>query len=164
MPVSVREAIAQELEHLHHHRTNVEEKSLLLELAAVKKIANNNKYIGTNKTHQKLEAIKEVGDEMVIVQFHQTKKANDDAYATVMNAVREENEANNKNSLVKLPPQELSQLFLQGWGYWPDDSANQTCPFCSNSYVDEPKENKRLVAKNQVAAAAEYKLKLQETP
>lgn len=77
MPVSVREAIAQELEHLHHHRTNVEEKSLLLELAAVKKIANNNEYIGTNKTHQKLEAIKEVGDEMVIVQFHQTKKAND---------------------------------------------------------------------------------------
>eukprot|EP00536_Pseudo-nitzschia_multiseries_P008719 jgi/Psemu1/21208/gm1.21208_g len=142
--------IEQELEHLHH-RTNVEEK--ILELA-VKKIANNNKYIGTK--NQKLEAIKKVGDEMIIgfirhrrrmrvaddiklltklPLLHQAKTSMQDialttrtisdladpfrdAYATVMNAVREENEANNKNSL-------------------------------------------RLVAKNCVAAT-EYKLKLRE--
>eukprot|EP00536_Pseudo-nitzschia_multiseries_P008821 jgi/Psemu1/21507/gm1.21507_g len=144
MPVSVQKTIEQGLEHLHPHRTNVEENSSL-ELA-VKKIANNKKYIGT-KT-QKFEAIKKVGDKMVI-----------DAYATVMNAVWEENKANNKNSLVKLPPQELSQLYLQGGGYLPGDPANHTCPFCSHSYVYEPEENKRLVAKNRVAAA-KYKLKL----
>eukprot|EP00536_Pseudo-nitzschia_multiseries_P008115 jgi/Psemu1/19607/gm1.19607_g len=186
MPVSVRETIEQELEHLHH-RTNVEEKSLEL---AVKKIANNKKYIGTKS--QKLEAIKKVGDEMVIgfirhrrrmrvvddiklltklpllhraktsmqdialvvfylgeilhfffLEVRITRTISDlgdpfrDAYATVMNAIREENEANNKNSLVKLPPQEL------------------------NSYVNESEENKRLVAKNCVAAA-EYELKLRE--
>eukprot|EP00536_Pseudo-nitzschia_multiseries_P004386 jgi/Psemu1/9886/gm1.9886_g len=159
MPVSVQETIEQELEHLHH-RTYVEEKSLEL---AVKKIVNNKKYIGT-KT-QKLEAIKKVGDEMVIgeilynfcLEVRTTRTISDlvdpfrDAYATVTST----------NSLVKLPPHELSQLFLQGGGYLPDDPANRTCPFCSHSYVDEPEENKRLVAKNRVAVA-EYKLKLQE--
>eukprot|EP00536_Pseudo-nitzschia_multiseries_P002787 jgi/Psemu1/6311/gm1.6311_g len=180
MPVSVQETIEQELEHLHH-RTNVEEKSLEL---AVKKTANNNKYIGT-KT-QKLEAIKKVGDEMVIgfirhrrrmrvaddiklltklPLLHQAKTSMQDialvvqttrtisdlvnpfrdAYAIVMNAVWEENKANNKNSLVNLPPQE-------------EFSAD--C-FCREGGICLMIQQIRLVAKNCVAAA-EYGLKLRE--
>eukprot|EP00536_Pseudo-nitzschia_multiseries_P006691 jgi/Psemu1/15855/gm1.15855_g len=156
MPVSVQETIEQELEHLHH-RINVEEKSLEL---AVKKIANNKKYIRTK--NQKFKAIKKVGDEMVIgfIRYRRQMRVADDIKLltklpllhrakTRMQDIALENEANNKNSLVKLPPQELN------------DPANCTCPFCSHSYVDEPEKNKRLVAKNRVASA-EYELKLRE--